>query len=128
MDLPASIVNASPPEQGRQRSQAKRMVRKWNAAYPSGTAVKYWNRFGDPPLETATRGEAFLSAAGVPVLFVERVSGYVSLFHVLPLGVAEPAEGTQRASAWLESSIVAPPIVAEAACDVEPPQSLGDAA
>jgi len=125
--LPESVINDSPPERrfqrGMQKRRAKRMVRRWNRASPSGTAVKYWNRYGDPPIETATRGEAFLSAAGLPVVCVERISGYVSLFHILPAaGGGEGERGregdgqniSQSPTPWLQ-----PPIVAEAACDVQ---------
>jgi len=130
--LPESAIHDSPPERKFQAGQAKRMVRKWNAAWPPGTAVRYWNRYGDPPIETATRGEAFLSAAGLPVVFVVGISGYVSLFHVLPTaaGGGERERGREgegqnisqsptlplppSPSLWLQ-----PPIVAEAACDVE---------
>jgi len=119
--LPEDVLDASPPRRRFDEGQAERMVRKWNRGWKSGTPILFWNRFGDPPIETSTRGEAFVSAAGMPVIFVERVSGYVSLFHVLP--ASERPAGVLLAdlkpvSDWLTGLPGNPPPVAEAACDV----------
>lgn len=114
--LPESAIHDSRPARGYLRRQAERMVRRWNRGWPSGTPVLYWNLYGDPPIETATRGEAFVSAAGVPVIFVERVSGYVSLYHVLPASERPPGVPLVdvQPQAWHR-----PPAVAEAECDVD---------
>jgi len=119
--LPESTINDSPAQARFQAGQAKRMVRKWNAAWPAGTAVLFWNRFGDPPIETRTRSQAWVADCGVPVVSVDRISGVadgpVSLFHVLPTDLRPPdvmLADLSPPAAWLD-----PPIVAEAACDVQ---------
>lgn len=115
--LPETAIHDSPPGRRFQAGQAQRMVRKWNRAWPPGTAVLFWNRFGDPPIETTTRSEAFVTESGVPVVFVQRQTGYVSLFHVLPAD--QRPEGVQLADLGPPSTWLTPPVVAEAACDVE---------
>jgi len=119
--LPESTINDSRPARRFQAGQAERMVRKWNRAWPPGTAVLFWNRFGDPPIETTTRSEAFVAESGVPVVFVQRQTGYVSLFHVLPASERPPGvllADLKPVSDWLTGLPGNRPPVAEAACEV----------
>jgi hypothetical protein len=67
---------------------AKELIEQFNRESPVGTAVWYWKTllFG-PVLETTVREPAMVvlegdSNAGVPVVFLAGVAGYVSLFHV----------------------------------------------
>ena len=61
------------------------VVDDWNTKRPVGTHVRYWHvlPFG-PTSDTATKSEAWLADSGDPVIRLEGVSGYVSLFHVVP--------------------------------------------
>lgn len=118
--LPDSIINDSPPEQRHKARQVARMVRQWNAAWPAGTDVKFWNLHGDPPVLATTRSEAWVSDGGQPVVLLHGKAGPVSLYHVLPQAL-DP--GTLLAKApgpdvWLKPDL---PVVAEAACEVEAP-------
>lgn len=62
-------------------------VDHWNRKHVVGSPVRYWRALpSGPTLDTRTRSEAFLDDAGQPVVFVAKVSGYVSLWHVLPAG------------------------------------------
>lgn len=58
----------------------------WNAAYPVGTAVRYWPIYppidGVPPVDTATRSEAWSLGDGSVVVLVLGVTGGVCLSHV----------------------------------------------
>lgn len=58
----------------------------WNAAYPVGTAVRYWPFYppveGVPPLDTTTRSEAWTLGDGSVVVLVEGKSGGVCLSHI----------------------------------------------
>ena len=58
----------------------------WNAAHPVGTAVRYWPVYppieSAPPLDTATRSEAWALGDGTVVVCVVGRSGGVALSHV----------------------------------------------
>lgn len=58
----------------------------WNAAYPIGTAVRYWPIYppmdGIPPVDTTTRSEAWALGDGSVVVLVVGRSGGVCLSHV----------------------------------------------
>lgn len=58
----------------------------WNAAYPVGTAVRYWPFYppveGVPPLDTRTRSEAWSLGDGSVVVLIEGKSGGVHLSHI----------------------------------------------
>ena len=49
---------------------------------PIGTHVVYWPTLHRGGKRTKTRGEAFLSNSGAPVVFVDGVSGYVHVGHI----------------------------------------------
>lgn len=64
-----------------QETQAKANCFDWNAKHPAGTPVSYEEIFGRGETHrTKTSGEAFVSS-GEAVVFIEGVSGYVSLEH-----------------------------------------------
>lgn len=69
----------------RQLSGAHTAV-SWNAAYPVGTAVRYWPIYppinGVPPEDTRTRSEAWTLGDGSVVVLVAGKTGGVSLSHV----------------------------------------------
>ena len=58
----------------------------WNAAYPVGTAVRYWPIYppidGVPPEDTRTRSEAWTLGDGSVVVLVAGKSGGVFLSNV----------------------------------------------
>jgi hypothetical protein len=58
----------------------------WNAAYPVGTAVRYWPIWppvdGLPPVDTKTRSEAWTLGSGDVVVLIEGKSGGVHLSHI----------------------------------------------
>ena len=58
----------------------------WNAAYPVGTAVRYWPVYppieGIPPVDTTTRSEAWALGDGSVVVLVAGKTGGVHLSHV----------------------------------------------
>lgn len=62
----------------------------WNAAYPVGTAVRYWPIYppidGVPPEVTRTRSEAWALGDGSVVVLVDGRTGgvYLSNVEVLP--------------------------------------------
>lgn len=65
----------------------KNLCEFWNQLCPVGTEVRFygwWGRWLDFE-DTKTRGEAFMSLSGDPVLFIEGRPGYVSLFYCEPL-------------------------------------------
>lgn len=59
---------------------------EWNARYPVGTPVRYWPVYppidGIPPVDTATRSEAWTLGDGTVVVSVVGRSGGVALSHV----------------------------------------------
>jgi hypothetical protein len=62
---------------------AAEIVEDFNRQSPVGTPVWYWrDLWNGPVLETQVREAAYISDAGIPVVFLEKVSGYVSVFHV----------------------------------------------
>jgi hypothetical protein len=61
---------------------AERTVNTFNAMYPPGSAVTYNSTDPRHVLDTTTRGEAFVSHSGCPVIFLNNKSGYVALTHV----------------------------------------------
>lgn len=80
-------------------------VNHFNALCPVGTPVRYWRTLPlGPTLDTRTRSEAFLADSGSPVVFLEGVSGYVSLFHVVAAAELDP-----RAPAFSLGQEIAPP-------------------
>ena len=58
----------------------------WNAAYPIGTAVRYWPIYPPidsvPHVDTTTRSDAWALGDGSAVVLVEGRFGYVHLSHV----------------------------------------------
>ena len=69
----------------RQLSGAHTAV-SWNAAYPVGTAVRYWPIYppidGVPPEDTTTRSEAWTLGDGSVVVLVAGKTGGVHLSHI----------------------------------------------
>ena len=69
----------------RQLSGAHTAV-SWNAAYPVGTAVRYWPIYppseGFPPEDTTTRSEAWTLGDGSVVVLVSGKAGGVHLSHI----------------------------------------------
>ena len=59
---------------------------QWNAAYPIGTAVRYWPIWPPmdafPPEDTRTRSEAWTLGDGSVVVKIEGRAGGVHLSHV----------------------------------------------
>lgn len=59
---------------------------EWNAAYPVGTAVRYWPIYPPiesvPPVDTETRSEAWALYDGSVVVCVAGKSGGVALSHI----------------------------------------------
>lgn len=53
----------------------------WNNANPQGTEVLLKKDSGEE-IRTKTRGDAYMCAAGYPVIFLEGVSGYYLLDRV----------------------------------------------
>lgn len=70
------------PEQ--QAEHDRQIVANFNAKYPVGTAVWYWETLmpGTPVLETMITGPAGTAPNGDAVCFVDGVSGWVSIWHV----------------------------------------------
>lgn len=65
--------------------QAKAQCFDWNAKYPKGTTVSYEALKGRGETHrTKTSGEAFVSSCEA-VIFIEAVSGYVSIEHCTPV-------------------------------------------
>jgi hypothetical protein len=61
--------------------EAKAKCFDWNAKHQEGTTVSYESVLGrGETLRTKTNGEAFVSSCEA-VIFIEGVSGYVSLDH-----------------------------------------------
>lgn len=58
----------SPSRQRFARRQAERMVKRWNARCPIGTAVRWFARFGEAPRSAVTCSSAELNDAGNPVV------------------------------------------------------------
>lgn len=58
----------------------------WNAAYPVGTAIRYWPIYppvdGVPAVDTTTRSEAWELGDGSVVVLIAGKSGGVHLSHV----------------------------------------------
>lgn len=58
----------------------------WNAAYPVGTLVRYWPIYPPidsvPPVDTATRSDAWTLGDGTVVVCVVGKSGGVALSHI----------------------------------------------
>jgi len=57
-------------------------VDRFNEDFKPGDELEYWSvlPFG-PPVVAKVRSEAFLDSSGHPVVFLEGVSGYVSVYH-----------------------------------------------
>lgn len=73
-----------PPRLDRELSQG--LCEAWNRRFVEGTPTRFfrtWGRWGDFH-DSKSRSSAFLSSSGEPVIFVEGVAGYVSLYHVEP--------------------------------------------
>lgn len=73
--------------------QAKALCFDWNETSPAGTTVDYESVLGSGnTVRTKTRGAAFVSSCSA-VVFLEDVSGYVSIEHCTPVAeqVAEVA-------------------------------------
>lgn len=64
----------------------------WNTAHPAGSDVMLKKDTGEE-IRTKTRGDAYMCAAGYPVIFLEGVSGYYLLDRVRP-APSEPASNT----------------------------------
>lgn len=72
-------------------TQAKAQCFDWNAKYPEGTTVSYESILGrGETCRTTTKGEAFVSSC-TAVVYVQDVSGYVSLEHCTPVADREAA-------------------------------------
>ncbi|WP_240998617.1 hypothetical protein [Pseudomonas viridiflava] len=65
--------------------QAKALCFDWNETSPAGTTVDYESVLGSgKTVRTKTRGAAFVSSCSA-VVFLEDVSGYVSIEHCTPV-------------------------------------------
>lgn len=69
------------------RDVAGKLCEEWNGLCPEGTAVRFYGTWGlwTKYRDSKTRSTAFLSSSNEPVIFLEGVAGYVSLYHVEPL-------------------------------------------
>lgn len=66
----------------RDLGRCKMTPAEFNERYPEGTRVLYFETFWDEKhLETLTLSEAFLDAAGKPVIQLQGKRGYVALDH-----------------------------------------------
>jgi len=83
--MPGEPMDRKRNARRRQLSGAHTAV-SWNAAYPVGTAVRYWPIYppseGFPPEDTTTRSEAWTLGDGSVVVLVSGKTGGVHLSHV----------------------------------------------
>jgi hypothetical protein len=81
---PASL-EPSAAERRFNRSQAERMVRRWNRRMPVGTPIAWQAKFGEEYIYTETTAEASVGRHGEPLVPVAAAEEPVSLFCVLVL-------------------------------------------
>lgn len=68
----------------RNKEEAYKVAAAWNKAHPMGSRVALYKDDGQV-MDTNTRSLALVTPENVPVIFVERVSGYYALDRVKPI-------------------------------------------